>query len=161
MAATGTLTITGAQQTNEGTYRLTATNGLGGAVSEGATLAVVPVLVWGASDGPPAGTSNAVQIACGQWHNTALRADGRVVAWGWDSSGQSTVPESATNVIAPDIYRNKAGDQFADCLLVRLPKNVAKRKAIRRVCLQLRKRNLGAVQPDEDIGETHLYLYLA
>jgi len=66
-----------------------------------------------------------------------------------------------TNVIAPEIYRNKAGDQFADCLLVRLPKNVAKRKAIRRVCLQLRKRNLGAVQPDEDIGETHLYLYLA
>ena len=67
----------------------------------------------------------------------------------------------ATNVIAPDSYANKAGDQFADCLLVRLPKNTAKRKAIRQVCAQLRRRKLGAVQPDEDIGEAYLYLYLA
>jgi hypothetical protein len=64
-------------------------------------------------------------------------------------------------VIAPDIYGNKAGDQFADCLLVRLPKNPAKRKAVRRVCAQLRTRDLGALQPDVDIGETYLYLYLA
>ncbi len=67
----------------------------------------------------------------------------------------------AAKVIAPDIYDNKAGDQFADCLLVRLPKNQAKRKAVRRVCAQLRTRNLGALQPDEDIGESFLYLYLA
>jgi hypothetical protein len=67
----------------------------------------------------------------------------------------------AAKVIAPDIYGNKAGDQFADCLLVRLPKNPAKREAVRRVCAQLRRRDLGAVQPDEDIGETYLYLYLA
>ena len=66
----------------------------------------------------------------------------------------------AAKVIAPDIYYNKAGDQFADCLLVRLPKNPAKRKAVRRVCAQLRKHDLGAVQPDEDIGESYLYLYL-
>lgn len=67
----------------------------------------------------------------------------------------------AAKVIAPDIYGNKAGDQFADCLLVRLPKNPAKRKAVRRLCAQLRGRDLGAMQPDEDIGETFLYLYLA
>ena len=67
----------------------------------------------------------------------------------------------AAKVIAPVIYGNKAGDQFADCLLVRLPKNPAKRKAVRRVCAQLRRRDLGAMQPDEDIGETFLYLYLA
>jgi hypothetical protein len=66
----------------------------------------------------------------------------------------------AAKVIAPDIYDNKAGDQFADCLLVRLPNNPAKRKAVRRVCEQLRRRDLGATQPDEDIGETYLYLYL-
>ena len=46
----------------------------------------------------------------------------------------------ATKVIVPDIYRNKAGDQFADGLLVRLPKAPAKRKAIRKVCAQLQKR---------------------
>jgi hypothetical protein len=44
---------------------------------------------------------------------------------------------------------------------VRLPKAPAKRKAIRKVCAQLEKRKLGAVQPDVDIGETHLFLSLA
>jgi hypothetical protein len=67
----------------------------------------------------------------------------------------------AVEVIAPDIYGNKARDQFSDCLLVRLPKSAAKRKTIRRVCVQLRTRKLGAVQPDKDIGESHLVLSLA
>ena len=67
----------------------------------------------------------------------------------------------ATEVIAPDIYAGKAGDQFADCLLVKLPKIAPKRKAIRKVCAQLSKRKLGAFQPDKDIGESHLYLSLA
>jgi hypothetical protein len=66
----------------------------------------------------------------------------------------------AGEVIAPDIYRSKERDQFADCLLVQLPKSAAKRKAIRKVCAQLRTRKLGAVQPGEDIGESHLYLSL-
>jgi hypothetical protein len=67
----------------------------------------------------------------------------------------------AVEVTAPDLYRNKARDQFADCLLVQLPKNAARRKAVRQVCGQLRTRRLGAVQPDKDIGESHLYLSLA
>jgi MORN repeat variant len=67
----------------------------------------------------------------------------------------------AVEVIAPDIYRNKARDQFADSLLVQLPKNAAKRKAIRHVSGQLRTRRLGVVQPNGDIGECHLYLSLA
>jgi hypothetical protein len=67
----------------------------------------------------------------------------------------------AIEVIAPDIYRNKARDQFSDCLLVQLPKSAGKRKAIREVCAQLRTRKLGTLQPDEDIGESHLYLSLA
>jgi hypothetical protein len=67
----------------------------------------------------------------------------------------------ATEVIAPDIYAGKAGDQFADCLLVKLPGITAKRKATRKICSQLSKRKLGAFQPDKDIGESHLYLLLA
>ena len=67
----------------------------------------------------------------------------------------------ATKVIVPDIYENKTADQFADCFLVRLPKDMTKRKAVRQVCAKLRRRKLGAVQPDEDIGEVYLYLYLA
>jgi hypothetical protein len=67
----------------------------------------------------------------------------------------------ATKVIAPDVHTNSKGDQFADCLLVRLPKAKAARSAIRKCCATLRKRRLGAVQPDADIGETHLFLSLA
>jgi len=67
----------------------------------------------------------------------------------------------ATEVIAPDVYRSKKGDEFADALLVRVPKSPARRKVIRTVCAQLQKRKLGAVQPDVDIGETHLFLFLA
>jgi hypothetical protein len=66
----------------------------------------------------------------------------------------------AAKVVAPDIYSNKAGDQFADCLLVRLPKDRAKRRAVRRICEQLHRRDLGAMKPNADIEETHLYLYL-
>jgi hypothetical protein len=67
----------------------------------------------------------------------------------------------ATKVIAPDIHSGKSGGQFADCLLVKLPKIAPKRKAVRKVCSQLSKRKLGVFQPDKDIGETHLYLSLA
>ena len=60
-----------------------------------------------------------------------------------------------------EIYRGKDGTQFADALMIELPKSPAKRKAIRQVCAQLLKeRGLGAVEPDKDIGETHLYLSL-
>lgn len=67
----------------------------------------------------------------------------------------------AVEVIAHDVYGNKAGDQFTDSLLVRLPRTPVKRKAIRKVCEQLQKRRLGAIQPDTDFGETHLFLSLA
>jgi hypothetical protein len=65
----------------------------------------------------------------------------------------------ASKVILPDVYRNQTGDQFADCMLVRLPKNVAMRKSIRKLCARLQQRDLGAMQPDEDFGEGHLYFY--
>lgn len=71
---------------------------------------------------------------------------------------QSLYDAGAVKLIAPDIYASKTGDQFADCLVVQLPKNAAMRTAVRKVCAQLRTRRLGAMQPDEDIGETHLYL---
>jgi hypothetical protein len=74
---------------------------------------------------------------------------------------QALYKAGATEVIAPDIYASKTGDQFADCLLVKLPRIAAKRKAIRKVCAALPKRKLGAFQPDKDIGESHLYLLLA
>jgi hypothetical protein len=67
----------------------------------------------------------------------------------------------AVKVIVPDIYRNKRGDQFADALLVQLPKAAKLRKFVRAACGKLRSKKLGAVEPDKDIGETHLYLSMA
>lgn len=66
----------------------------------------------------------------------------------------------AVKVLAPDIYRNQRGDQFADNLLVQLPKDAKKRKAIRQVCAQLRKGALGAFLPEKDEGERHVYIHL-
>jgi len=67
----------------------------------------------------------------------------------------------AAEVIVPDVYSSRAGDEFADALLVRLPKVAQKRKAVRTVCAQLKRQRLGAVQPDGEIGESHLYLSMA
>lgn len=66
----------------------------------------------------------------------------------------------AREMIVPDIYRDRKGREFADCLLVRLPRTAAIRKRIRKVCGLLRTKALGAFQPERDIGETHLYLVL-
>jgi hypothetical protein len=51
----------------------------------------------------------------------------------------------ALEVILPDIYRNQRGDQFADGMLVKLPKGAKQRKAIRAVCAALQKKNLCAL----------------
>jgi hypothetical protein len=67
----------------------------------------------------------------------------------------------AVKVIVPDIYHGKRGEQFADALLVQLPRLAKVRKAVRKACDQLRSRNLGAVEPEKDIGETHLFLSMA
>jgi hypothetical protein len=67
----------------------------------------------------------------------------------------------AREVLAPDIYEDKRGNQLSDGLLVRLPKHPARRKNVRAVCAQSRSRRLGAVEPQTDIGESHLYLSLA
>jgi hypothetical protein len=67
----------------------------------------------------------------------------------------------AVKVIVPDVYHNRAGDQFGDCLLVRLPLSASKRKAIRKLATSLVKRKLGAFQPEKSVGESHLYFLLA
>jgi alpha-tubulin suppressor-like RCC1 family protein len=48
----------------------------------------------------PVGLDRVVAVACGDYHNLALREDATVVAWGWNSGGQTNVPSHATNVIA-------------------------------------------------------------
>jgi trimeric autotransporter adhesin len=48
----------------------------------------------------PAGLSNAVAIAAGYGDSLALRSNGTVVAWGYNSSGQTNVPAGLSNVVA-------------------------------------------------------------
>ncbi len=66
----------------------------------------------------------------------------------------------AVQVIAPEIYHNKRGDQFADCLLAQLPKSIRQRRAIRAVCARYFKDGRGAIQPDQDWGESQLYVLM-
>jgi len=46
----------------------------------------------------PSGLSNVVAIACGAFHSLALKSDGTVVAWGWDTGGQVTGAENLTGI---------------------------------------------------------------
>lgn len=60
------------------------------------------VVNWTSSFKPPPALTNGnfVAIAAGAAHQLALRDDGTVLAWGSNTSGQTNVPPSATNVIA-------------------------------------------------------------
>ena len=67
----------------------------------------------------------------------------------------------AEAVIAAVIYAGRRGKQFADRLLVKLPKAPAKRKALRKICQNLCAKRGGAFLPDEkDMGESHLFILL-
>jgi Regulator of Chromosome Condensation (RCC1) repeat protein/Calx-beta domain-containing protein/Big-like domain-containing protein len=48
----------------------------------------------------PAGLSNVIALAGGQYHTLALKRDGTVVAWGRNDFGQNDVPAEATGIVA-------------------------------------------------------------
>ncbi len=58
---------------------------------------------------------------------------------------------SAETVIAAVIYAGRRGKQFADRLLVKLPKASAKRKALRKICQDLCAKRGGALLPTKRI----------
>lgn len=67
----------------------------------------------------------------------------------------------AEAVIAALIYTGKGGKQFADRLLVKLPKASARRKALRKICQNLCDKRGCAMVPDEkDTGESYLFINL-
>ena len=65
-----------------------------------------------------------------------------------------------TVVVAP-VYAGKRGILFADWLLVKLPGTPSKRRAVRRLCKDFCRRRDGALLPDKDFGESHLFMRLA
>lgn len=74
---------------------------------------------------------------------------------------ESLYKAGADEVIVPKIYRDESGNQFAEALIVRLPKKHDAREKVRMACSVLRGRSLGSCQPETDIGEDYLYLAMA
>lgn len=68
------------------------------------TLRVSPIIVRAPEGHPvtriPPGLSDVVDVSVGVNHALALTADGRVVAWGDNTYGQTNVPASLSNVVA-------------------------------------------------------------
>lgn len=63
-----------------------------------------PIVFWGANFGSatnvPVSATNVIELAAGDYHYLALRADGTVVAWGRNNFGQTNVPPNLTNVVS-------------------------------------------------------------
>lgn len=66
----------------------------------------------------------------------------------------------AEAVIVAPVYAGKRGKLFADWLLVELPRISSKRSALRKLCQNLCDQRDGALLPDKDMGESHLFLRL-
>lgn len=67
----------------------------------------------------------------------------------------------AENIAVAPIYAGRWGKLFADWMLVRLPKTPSKRRGVRKICQGLCDKRNGAMLPDTDLGENHLFLRLA
>jgi hypothetical protein len=101
-----------------------------------------------------------------QWLSTANNPDLRSLARFRTAKAALQFVETlyaagAETVVAAVIYAGRRGKQFADRLLVKLPKASAKRKALRKICRDLCAKRGGAMLPDEkDMGESHLFINL-
>ena len=62
-------------------------------------LGISLILVWGQNvygqSTVPGGVTGITAIAGGAYHSLALSGDGAVVAWEWNTEGQTTVPVGA------------------------------------------------------------------
>jgi alpha-tubulin suppressor-like RCC1 family protein len=97
------LTITNSQLVDSGQYTAIVTNAYG-ALTNTATLTVVPIFDWG-NDVllPPADATNVVGIASAGIElsaDFALRADGSLIGWGNDAYGIVDIPANATNIVS-------------------------------------------------------------
>lgn len=103
-ATTSTLAFDRMSQAWVGMYTVAVSNRYGIALSVPAWLALTLAGVAGdnalGQRNLPAAASDLVTVAAGLWHTLALRADGRVVAWGYNYSGQCDVPADLSNGVA-------------------------------------------------------------
>jgi hypothetical protein len=73
---------------------------------------------------------------------------------------ESLYAAGADTVIVVPIYAGKREQLFADSLLIRLPKKPSKRKALLKLCRAFCDNRGGAFLPEEDGGESHIFLGL-
>jgi alpha-tubulin suppressor-like RCC1 family protein len=111
-ATDATLILNRLALTQSGFYSVVITNAFGSATSAKANVQVQQVAAWGDDSAGqidvPAGLMGVVQVAGGDYHSLALRADGSVIAWGgsrqngypYQDFGQTAVPPAATEVMA-------------------------------------------------------------
>jgi hypothetical protein len=66
----------------------------------------------------------------------------------------------AESVVAALIYSGKRGKEFADRLLIKLPKASVERRKLRIICQALCTKRGGAMLPEKDMGESHLFINL-
>jgi len=100
-----------------------------------------------------------------QWLNAAKNPDLRSLAKFRTSTAALRFVETlyavgAEAIIAVPIYTGRRGKLFADWLLVKLPKAPSKRKTVRKLCQDLCDKRDGALLPDKDFGESHLFMRL-
>jgi hypothetical protein len=102
----------------------------------------------------------------GQWLNTAKRPDLRSLAKFRTAKAAFRFVETlyaagAGTVVVVPVYAGRRGKLFSDWLLIKLPGTPSKRKALRKLCQDLCDQRDGALLPDKDIGESHLFMRLA
>lgn len=101
-ATDSTLSLTNVLYEQAGSYTVIASTA-DAVVTNFARLTVVPVAAWGSSSygetNVPPDLTNVVAMAAGQIHSLALKNDGTVVAWRYDSI-RTNVPSDLTNAVA-------------------------------------------------------------
>ena len=114
--ATGfALTLQNVNSSRTGTYRAAVTNAAGFTFSTNVTLVVSPILIWGLTNNQqllavasiPASATNVVAITAGGGVDNglpciALRADGSIVTWGYNSRDLPP-PTNAVDVVAMSV----------------------------------------------------------
>ncbi|WP_221032057.1 immunoglobulin domain-containing protein [Actomonas aquatica] len=110
-ATSSSLTLNDAQFSAAGVYWVAVTDDYGTSRSRPMHVLFAPprsqVVLWGSAvEGssslgtPPSDLVDAIDIAAGPTHIVALKADGTVVAWGSNNSGETTVPSSLSDVVS-------------------------------------------------------------
>ena len=94
------LTLTNIAADMTGYYQVTASNPYGSTSAVARVSVVAPaswLLAWGDNSGGqtnvPAGMTNIVGMAGGDFHTVAIRANGTLAAWGDNDEGQITIPK--------------------------------------------------------------------